>query len=69
MLIAYIVRLSVTTAFSHLRRTVVTPFSCGPHNKEQKKALTKKERKKQTKNPTVTDFDKCTDFFFFFNLM
>lgn len=48
MLIAYIVRLSVTTAFSHLRRTVVTPFSCGPHNKEQKKALTKKkERNKQ----------------------
>lgn len=68
MLIAYLVRLSVTTAFSHLRRTVCYPFlmSCGPHNKEQKKALTKK---KERKNPTVTDFDKCTDFSFFFNLM
>lgn len=42
MLMAYFVRFSVTTAFSHLCRTVVTPplLVCGLHKKEQKKALT-----------------------------
>lgn len=60
MLIAYVVRFGVTTAFSHLCRTVVTPLLhvCGLHNKEQKKALIKKKRK------TAADFNKCTDFFF-----
>lgn len=49
MLIAYVVRFSVTTAFSHLCRTVVTPLLlvCGLHNKEQKKALTKKKKKEK----------------------
>lgn len=62
MLIAYVVRFSVTTAFSHLCRTVVTPLLlvCGLHNKEQKKALTKKKKKRKT----AADFNKCTDFFF-----
>lgn len=62
MLIAYFVRFSVTTAFSHLCRTVVTPplLVCGLHKKEQKKALTTTA----TKNQQLQTFDKCTDFFF-----
>lgn len=59
MLIAYVVRFSVTTAFSHLCRTVVTPhplFVCGPHNKEQKKALTRKKQQQQTLTNALTFF-------------
>lgn len=65
MLIAYFVRFSVTTAFSHLCRTVVTPpflppLVCGLHKKEQKKKSFDNKKKKKK----ATDFDKCTDSFF-----
>jgi len=51
MLIAYVVRFSVTTAFSHLCWTVFTPLLvCGPHNKEQKKALTTKQQQQTLTN-------------------
>lgn len=53
MLIAYFVRFSVTTAFSHLCRTVVTPPSfphlfvvCTRRSKKKKALTTKKKRKK-----------------------
>lgn len=46
MLIAYVMQFGVTTAFSHLWWTVVTPslIVCDLCNKEQKKALTKKKQ-------------------------
>lgn len=58
MLIAYVVRFGVTTAFSHLCRTVVTPLLlvCGLHNKEQKKALIKKKEKQQQTSTNALTF-------------
>lgn len=53
-------------AFSHLHRTVVTPFLFLVVRTIRRKKKLWQKRKKQTKNPTATDLENALTFFFFF---